>query len=289
LAELGLQIATSLDRFWHYRTYQSEGCRWLERGLTAEAHPIPPLLRARALTLAAYLHSFQGESDRARHYYTESAAIFRAHDDRAGLAATLDGLADIAYVNQHHERARQLQKENLALRQAIGDRWGAMMAMMGLGLIDLGEGKTTEAQRFLEESLTQSRALGDLRGTATQLLILGWIAMAETDTDRTIALFEESLTLLHQARNGVGIAECLEGLACAAGLRGDPLLAAQLAGAASALRERMLVSISFNIYLYERHLNAARTAASPAEWAAAYETGRNLELEQAIATALTLA
>jgi len=231
---------------------------------------------------------FQGELDRARDNFAASEAICRALGDRAGTGAALDGLADIAYVERDYARARALQGENLALREAVGDRWGAAMATMGLGLIALGAGDRPRARALLEEGLARCRAVGDPRGIATMLLLLGWVAVGEAEAERVIAILLESLALFRAAGNAVGVAECLEGLACAAGLRAAPLLAARLAGAAGAQREAILVSVSPNVGLYERHLAVARAQIPAEAWEAAHEVGRRLDQDGAIALARTL-
>jgi predicted ATPase/transcriptional regulator with XRE-family HTH domain len=283
--ELGLRLASDLDRFWHYRAHQSEGRRWLERGL-GTTDTLAPQVRASALALAGYLTFFQGELDRAEGHFAEGAVLFRDLGDRAGSATIIDGLADLAYVRRDNARARALHEENRALRRELGDRWGVAMSTMGVGLSTLGEGDVARARPLLEESLGLMRAVGDPRGIATMLLLLGWVAVDEMDAARVEVILAESLRLSREAANMVGVVECLEGLACAAGLRGDPVRAARLAGAAATLRDTIRVSVSPNIGLYERHLTTARRQVAPATWDAALAAGRALGQDAAIAEAL---
>jgi predicted ATPase/transcriptional regulator with XRE-family HTH domain len=283
--EIGLRLASDLDRFWHYRAHQSEGRRWLERGLHCGDAVTPPV-RARALALAGYLAFFQGELERAEAHFATGGALFRDLGDRAGSTVVLDGLADLAYVRRDYARAQALHEENRTLRLTLGDRWGVAMSTMGIGLSILGEGDVARARPLTEESLALMRAVGDPRGIATMLLLLGWVAVGEMDAARVEAILAESLRLFRAAANMVGVVECLEGLACAAGLRGNPVRAARLAGAAATLRDTLRVSVSPNIGLYERHLATARQQTRPATWDAALAAGRALGPDQASDEAL---
>ncbi|HEY8598811.1 MAG TPA: helix-turn-helix domain-containing protein [Thermomicrobiales bacterium] len=285
-ADLGLRLASGLDRFWHYRAHQSEGRRWLERGLAVTGDVVSPLVRAHSLWLVGYLTFFQGEIARARAYFAEGEVLFRTLGDRNGLGMILDSMADIAYVERDYPRARALQQENLALRQAIDDQWGIAMATMGLSLIALGEGAITQARLLIEESLALCRAVGDPRGIAYMLLQLGWVAMDEAAVERVIPIFAESLALFDRAGIVVGIIDCLEGLACAAGLCAEPLLSAQLSGAAAALRETLHISATPNAAMYDRHLALVRAQVADEAWSAARMAGRSLKQDQAIALAL---
>lgn len=285
--EVGLRLASDLDRFWHYRAHQIEGRSWLERGLEAHDGVARPV-RARALALAGYLAFFQGDLHRAEDQWTEADAIYQELGDRAGGAAVRDGLADLAYVRSEYTLAQALHRDNLTARRELGDRWGVAMSNMGLGLSTLGEGDVARARPLLEESLSLMRAVGDPRGIATMLLLLGWVAVDEMDAGRVEAIMTESLRLYHEAANMVGVVECLEGLACAAALRDNPTRAARLAGAATTIRETIRVSVSFNIGLYERHLAAARDMTDLAAWDAALAGGRALGQEEAIAEALAV-
>ena len=85
----------------------------------------------------------------------------------------------------------------------------------------------------------------------------------------------------------VNVAECLETLAEMAGTLGDAPLAVRLWGAADALREATGSPwMSFEKSLHEPYLVAVRSGMDEAEWTKAWEEGRAMPGEDAIAYAL---
>ncbi|HEX9373857.1 MAG TPA: LuxR family transcriptional regulator, partial [Roseiflexaceae bacterium] len=136
------------------------------------------------------------------------------------------------------------------------------------------------------ESLDLFRDQGSPLGTAEVLLDLGRAAHHQGDSARALALYQESLALLDELGGTHMIAICLERLAGLLGARGEPERAARLFGAAESLRES-LVSPLRPVHRadYERDLAAARARLDPAAWAAAWEAGRVVSSEQAIAEA----
>ena len=130
----------------------------------------------------------------------------------------------------------------------MGDQhFGVPWAYHGLGEIALGQGRLDEAGRYLAQGLALSQTLGD------------------------------------QAR----IAWCLAGLGSVAALDEAPERAARLWGAAERLRAALECrSAPAARATYERALATARAQLGDAAFAAAWERGRALTVEQAIAEAV---
>jgi hypothetical protein len=81
--------------------------------------------------------------------------------------------------------------------------------------------------------------------------------------------------------------ESLEGLACAAGTRGEAERAARLFGASQALREALNYQQPPGEHtLREPYLAAARSRLDEAAWKAAFAEGKAMELEEALRYAL---
>ena len=155
------------------------------------------------------------------------------------------------------------------------------------GWLALYEGDLVAARARQEESLALRRALGDRREVAVSLTILGRVAIAEGDVDAAHRLFVQTLPLHQEVGNHWGIALALEGLVrvCAAS---DPARALGLAGAADALRvamRRPLPPVEWPDW--QRVLDVARQALDSRATEAAWEEGRALSPDQAIARALT--
>lgn len=285
-AALGLRFAGALDRFWQYHTHVSEGRQWLVRGL-AMGTTAPPLVRAKALSLAGWLARFQDAMDESAALLAEALALYRSLDDRRGIAEVTDTLGDLAHFEGEQERALTLHQRNLALRREIGDRWGVAMTLNSLGWIALAQGDDRRAMMALQESLALARQLGDGRGMAMVLTGLGWVSLDRDDARQAQVCMRESLALFRDLGSKIDICLCIEGLGAVAGMRGEAARAARLFGAAQALREAMNIDYApLTERHYARHREAARARIGDSAWSAAWEEGHTLSLDQAIDKAL---
>jgi non-specific serine/threonine protein kinase len=136
--------------------------------------------------------------------------------------------------------------------------------------------------------------MGNKSGIAWSLQNLGYLAQRQGEPRQAAALLEESLSLFRELGNKMGIAECLEGLAGVAA--GDQAPGESAAGAVRAVRLlaaadsiRALANTPLPPYRrpdVERDLAAARAQLSDPGFAAAWEAGRGMSGEQAVAYAL---
>ena len=112
-------------------------------------------------------------------------------------------------------------------------------------------------------------------------------AFRQGDYDRAAALLEESLIVLRELGEKQFITRSLEYLAAVASMQGDLERAARLFGAGEALREAAGASVlPFYHADYERGVAAARAGLDERSFAAAWERGRAMTLEEAIEYAL---
>jgi hypothetical protein len=122
---------------------------------------------------------------------------------------------------------------------------------------------------------------------AHALLALGIVATRRGEHGRAKTLLEERLALSRKLGSMVTIAECLETLAEVAEALGDPPRTARLWGAADALREATGAPWApTEKRLQEPYLAATRSRMDEADWTKAWEEGRAMPLEDAIAYAL---
>ena len=186
---------------------------------------------------------------RAEALLAESPAIAqREHLDPNVIGWTLNRLGHAAQLRGAYDRAAQLHQESLACFQAFGDQHHALpWAYHGLGETALGLGRLDEAARHLAQGLVLSQTLGD------------------------------------QA----SIAWCLAGLGSVAALDEAPERAARLWGAAERLRQTIgCRPAPAARATYERALATAPAQLGEGAFATAWERGRALTVEQAIAEAV---
>ena len=122
---------------------------------------------------------------------------------------------------------------------------------------------------------------------ATALTNLGWLKILRGEP-RSAADCAEALVLFRRVGNRLGVAFCLEALAAAAGMSGQPLRAARLFGVAEVLREAIHAPLTgTNTAYYQQLVAMGRGKGDPGAFAAAWAQGRAMTEDQAISFALS--
>jgi predicted ATPase len=246
---------------------------------------------ALALNNLANMAWYRRDYTKARSLYEESLEIKRMLDDKWGITVTLDNLAGVAVSQQDFTAARTFYEEALALSRALNDKTRIALALNGLGSIDSYLGEYARARPFLEEGLALRRELNDKAGLANSLSNLGEVAAGEGDHVSARTLQAEAIDLYRTLGDRRGVITCLRHLAGVIGA-GDSTpegtaRAARIWGATEALREAFGMELSPSEMGSQEQLMApVRSRLEPSAWSAAWEAGRGLSLEQAIALAL---
>jgi predicted ATPase len=229
----------------------------------------------------------RGDYERAAELLEESLTLHRKSRDVSGVAWSLGNLAILSTDRGNYEQAKRLYEEGLALSRDLG---GA--ELLGAYLISLGyeyllEGELKRARELNEEAVGLYQGRGRKGTLHVALDNLGWSALIEGDHERSEALFEESLVLCRDLGDKLSGSESLDGFACAAGAKGEAERAARLFGVAEALREAAGYQQPTRARsLREPYLTAARSRIGEARWTTAWENGRSMTFEDAIAYAL---
>jgi predicted ATPase/Tfp pilus assembly protein PilF len=188
------RAGAALWRFWWLHGYVSEGRQWIARALMNEEQ-VPQTYRGKLYQGAGALAWVQGDYDDAEAAFTRSLGIFRANEDRAGIAGALSNLGVIALYHGDYIQAADLYRQGLDLRRTIGDRWGLGISLNNLGEVLHIQGDYTSAIQHHQESLSIRRELHDSFGIASSLTNLGCAALAINDYTHAQSYFEEALTL----------------------------------------------------------------------------------------------
>ncbi len=233
----------------------------------------------------------QGDGARAAALYEESLALRRDLGDRWGMASSLDSLGLLADDNGAYAQAAALHEQSLALRRELGDRWGVARSLHNLGVIAYKTGDYARAEKFLDEALALRREAGQIGAIGATLSCLGHVFCERRDYRHAAKLYAESLTLLGAQGDKLSMADCLQGLAQLASAVGHPRetveRAARLLGAIHALRETLKAPLPYGPHASnERAIAAVHSALGERAFAAAWDAGQGLPLEQIIADAL---
>ncbi|HET8853406.1 MAG TPA: tetratricopeptide repeat protein, partial [Ktedonobacteraceae bacterium] len=231
------------------------------------------------------LASSQGEYARACARYDEGLALFREVEHKKGIAHILSQLAQALFISQGDQtRVHSLLEECLALSRELGFKEGIAAAQCLFGQLALGQGDLATAHSEVEESVVLYKEMGHRHGTAESLAVLGKVVAAQGDYAAARTLYEESLVLSGELGEKWVIAACLLGLGEVVAAQRQLAWAAQLWGAADALRDAISVSVPpIELADYERSLSAARVHLGERAFAAAWAQGRSMTPQQALA------
>ncbi len=326
-AQIALKLGAALWRFWQARGPISEGRLWLEQALARTDHEDLSsrakaldgagclaylqsdyvaaqqllesclLLRrglddqqgiATALSHLAAVFVQQSDYSHARALYEECLSISRALDDGLGIRTSLNNLGIIAESEGNPQLAKDLYEQSLAIAQATGNQAAVASTYANLGDIAYDQQQYLVARQFFEASLNIVRELGDKWNIAYALMKLGNVATAFGDYDLARSWYIESLTLQDKLGDRLGISAILEGMAAIAAAVGQVERAAHLWGACEIIREQINSPIfPTNRHVYDRYVADARAALGIAAFTLAWQAGRMMDQQAAIAYALS--
>lgn len=241
---------------------------------------------AYALLNLGILNNYQGNHTQAAALFDQALHLRQEMGDTHGIAHVLNNLGIVALNQGDYARAIQFYEESLALFRKLGDDWLIAQLLDNLGTMMERQGKYDRAVVLIRESTDLYQKLGDKRGVASSLSDLGGVALSQQDFDRAEELFKNGLKLFGEIGDPRGLASCMEGLAATAGMSANSRRAATLFGAASALRKTSQSPLRSADEHYEQIIAAVRNQLGDDAWSGAWEEGKGLGLESAIAYAL---
>ena len=228
-----------------------------------------------------------GDVARARAYDEESLAIFRELGDRAHVANALRHLGTMSLRQGDAIAAHALCDESLAICRELGDRSGIAWALDGLGAAARQQGDLGTSGRLHEEALTMFREMGDRKGIAQTLCCLGRVAADAGDPGTARPLLRESVAMFQAVGERSAIAASVEPLAAVLAASGAPSQAARLWGAMARVRETIAAPLEAGERASrERDVAAVRASLGNAAFESAWQEGRAMTMDEAIACAL---
>ena len=281
------RLAAAIRLFWFLHSHLTEGHGWLKAALESGTDAATADVRFKLLNVLGTLARFQGDYETARAAYEEGLAVGRAANDLHQISEASGGLGLVIYQQGDSATARKFIAEGLEISRQLDDKFGIVATLNSLGDIARTAGDDAAARPLFEEALAISRKLGRKQFVSTILTNLGAVTHSEGDFAAARSHFAEALEMAQELGNRIAISYSLDGFAALAAESGEPELAAKLAGAAEQLRE----TVGFEIEPADRrfresYFSKLRAALTESVFAAAYQQGRKLKTEEAIALAL---
>jgi len=281
-----LELAGSLYPVWTLRGFLGEARRRLDAALDADE--TPTAARAKALNAAADLAMGQGDQEAVRLRAGQALQLYRELGDDGGAAEALFMLGHAAAVEGDFARARDLAEESGRLRRGVGDEQGVVWARWLLAWACSGLGETERADRLTEETIEQARKVGDLHLLA--LVLSGGRAYRAVNEGRVgdaVSMLTEAYEINRELGDQFRLTHIVSGLARALAASGSAIAAAQALSSERAWFEDAGGGVSgWLTIMDEPTLALIHEQLDDATFAQAWEQGRKLTLDEAVALAL---
>ena len=244
-AELGLRLATALQRYWIINGLVGEGRRWLDAQLLASAAPdthghasTGRIIRAPALVAAGDLAGHQGDEAAAAIHYRHALALYTEPGDTAQRAYTLVQLASLANVHAGAER-QALLEDGLRLYRGLSDMRNVGWVLLAMSDLALERDDVEWARALRDEAVTIARATGDRWQLALALQTVADLLVDQREYARAAAVYSEGIALCRAIGEHEDQAWMLTGLAYCVRQQGDLARASALYREALALFEAL--------------------------------------------------
>jgi non-specific serine/threonine protein kinase len=282
---LSLRLAGALAPFWLDRGYVSEGRRWLERALETATGSGPA--RLKALYGAAWLAHVQRDGVAARGSMDAAETVAVELDDRWALAWIQHLAGRVAYFEGDATGASTLAQRSLALARELDDDWLIAWGLHLLGLAAHIAGDYATARGHYETALEIRQQLGYAEGIGICLNLLAMVAYRQQDLAKAHVLAHESLVTLRDLGARWTVHNPLVTIAVVAAAAGRSALAVRLGAAIETFSQLVDVApIPLAENMLDDALTAARSNLGEQAYAAAWEGGRQLTLDDAVSEAM---
>jgi DNA-binding CsgD family transcriptional regulator/Flp pilus assembly protein TadD len=227
-----------------------------------------------------------GNYEQAQTLLEEALRLARETDvpGLGGVAHSFLGMlynarGDYAEARSHHEVA-------LEGSRAWGYAFGSSMNLMGMGRADLGEGDLSSARTHLDEAEALARGAEIPVAIARVVYEQSRLSRNEGDLDFAEHLVHEAMSAAIDAGARPDAVDILEAAAGLVGAQGRHEEAARLFGAADVARESIgLVRFASEREAYKAYLEVVRDGLGDEAFAVAWQEGRAMSLEEAVAYA----
>jgi serine/threonine protein kinase/tetratricopeptide (TPR) repeat protein len=252
---------------------------------------------ARVQSNLGIVHSMLGDLDQAMTQWGNALATYRELNQKEGIARMQTNIGNGLVRRGDPAGAEQRLEEALALYRDLGRRRDSAVALDSLALLRFFRGDLVNARRLNEEALSIYESVGDKSHVASELGKIALILRAQGDLDGARSRQEQALAGQEQIGEKTAAALTRVGLA-------KTLLEQRRGAEAEALTRKSLdefraqklsndeawgQAVLAEIFLFQRKLDDARSAASRATELIEKTKNRRTRLDVDLAAARVLA
>ena len=241
----------------------------------------------REAMLLFHLSFYDPDLTRAFPYSEQAITLLRQLKDWSSLVFCLDRAGEIALLQGHIQLAEKYITESLPLSRQVNFKAGLTAGLEIYGRIAFSRGDYEQARASVQESIAISQEIGNRNNYLWSRAHLGYISLCQADMLEAHAIFSETAQAFKNDHIEIGVVYTLEGLASLSVLAGNPDKATRLIGWADTTRKKtggFRPPIEQNAV--DQDIAACRLKLGELAFSHAYEAGRAMTLEQAVAYAL---
>ncbi|MGH9753316.1 MAG: CHAT domain-containing tetratricopeptide repeat protein, partial [Blastocatellia bacterium] len=167
---------------------------------------------AQTLNFMGLAHRALSDSRKALDCYNRSLPLFQAVGDRLGEADTLNNMAVAHHALGEIKTSLELSIRSLPLRRETGDLQGEVSTLNNIGSAYWASGDALLALDYYNRTLPLRRALKDRTGEARTLNNIGTVYENLGEPQKALESFLQSLSLRRQVNDRGGEAETLSNI-----------------------------------------------------------------------------
>jgi predicted ATPase/class 3 adenylate cyclase len=242
---------------------------------------------AHAIGILGYTVEAQGNFDRAQKYYEDELLIHKEIGDKEGVGWTIYCMGGLAETKGDNLHAMKLYEEALQIEREVHSKPVTSWILMSTGRLSIRQGDYEKGSLLLNESVELCNKVGDRSGVAASIRYLGWSARLQEDYPKARSHYVEALQLFYRIGDKLDISICL--------IHIGKLLLVQsflekfvfIFGAAeSAVPDIQKMVMAYFRTETEQFIETAHGVLGEEAYTAAYNAGRQITLDEAVAYAL---
>ncbi|MBL4632506.1 MAG: tetratricopeptide repeat protein [Kofleriaceae bacterium] len=168
------------------------------------------------------IHRRLGEYDLAMDHLRSAQELFKAVDDKRGIAGTLDDIGQVHWLRGAYGQALSFHRQALAIRRGIGDLRSIALSLANIGRVHHETGSFKAASRQFAEALKIRREIEDQAGVVQSLCDIGRVEAADRNAENGQNRFLEAKAIALKIGDRLALTEIFAGLSeCQAALGND--------------------------------------------------------------------
>ncbi|MCP4445748.1 MAG: tetratricopeptide repeat protein [Myxococcales bacterium] len=158
------------------------------------------------------IHRRLGECDQAMAHLRSAHELFKASEDKRGIAGTLDDIGQVHWLRGRYGQALEFHRQALAIRRAVGDPRSIALSLANIGRVHRETGAFQAASLQFHEALGLRREIGDTAGVIQSLCDLAGLHSADGEPEEGMKMFAEARESATAIGDKLALTQVLSGL-----------------------------------------------------------------------------